>query len=445
MQKQLQQDKNNDLRKDLGLFEAIAIVIGVVIGSGIFFKPSVVLGNAGAPGLAILAWVVGGIITIAAGLTVAEIAAAIPKTGGLFVYLKELYGERTAFLLGWVQTVIYVPGAAAALAIVFSTQATTFLPLTELQQKFLAIGSILLVTSLNILSTRIGGKVQFISTLGKLIPIFAIAIFGLTKGTVHGFTPLASSHSSAGGFGAAILGTLWAYDGWINVGNISGELKKPTRDLPLAIIGGLSLVMLAYITINLAVLNVLPVAAVLASKKAASDAAVVLFGTGGATFVSIGILISIFGALNGYLLTGSRIPLAMAKDGMIPFKHFFGKVTGNSKTPANALVFQSILASIYVFTGSFDTLTDLVVFVLWIFFTMAVAGVFILRSKHKELPRPFQVPLYPVIPLIGIVGGLFILLNTLLTNTVNALYGVGVTLIGIPVYVYLLRKKQQVN
>ncbi|HZW82528.1 MAG TPA: amino acid permease, partial [Candidatus Deferrimicrobium sp.] len=183
MQKHLEQDMNNDLRKDLGLFEAIAIVIGVVIGSGIFFKPSVVLSNAGAPGLAILAWIVGGIITIAAGLTVAEIAAAIPKTGGLFVYLKELYGERSAFLLGWVQTVIYVPGAAAALAIVFSTQATTFLPLTEPQQKLLAIGLILLITLLNILSTRIGGKVQFISTLGKLVPIFALAIFGLTKGT----------------------------------------------------------------------------------------------------------------------------------------------------------------------------------------------------------------------------------------------------------------------
>lgn len=433
------------LKKEIGLLEAITVVIGVVIGSGIFFKASSVFKNAGTPTLGILAWVVGGLITIASALTVAEIATAIPKTGGIFVYLKELYGEQWAFLFGWMQTLIYVPGVAAALSIVFVTQATYFIPsLTGGQQKILAIFMLFFIMGINVLSTKLGSKVQLVSTIAKLIPIFVIIVFGLIKGTAHSFSIPEASATSTGiaGFGAAMLGTLWAYDGWVGVGNMAGELKNPKKDLPRSIIIGLLVTIGVYILINFAIVNIMPVSKVIGSSKPASDAAVILFGNGGASLIAAGIMISIFGALNGYLMTGVRIPFAMAQDNLFPFAKFFGKVNQKFETPINTFLFEVILACLYVLSGSFDTLTNLAVFVMWIFFVMAVAGIFILRSKHKHLERPYKVPMYPIVPLVGIVGGIYILVSTLLTDTNNALYGIVITLIGLPVY-YLIRKRSK--
>ncbi len=436
------------LRREIGLFEALMVVIGVVIGSGIFFKASTVFSNAGNPALGILAWIVGGIITVASALTVAEIAAAIPKTGGMFAYLKELYSEKWAFLYGWVQVLIYVPGVAAALSIVFTTQATYFIPMTGLQQKLLAVGIIIFITILNIISTKLGSKVQYIATIGKLVPIFVIILFGLINGQAHSLSLSAMSGSSSAGiagFGAAILGTLWAYDGWVGVGNMAGELKNPKKDLPRSIIIGLSVIIGVYILINIAIINIMPVADVIASKKPASDAAVILFGNSGAGLIAAGIMISIFGALNGYLMTGVRIPFAMAQDKLFPFSNFFGKVNEKFETPLNAFIFEVILAIGYIFSGSFDTLTDLAVFVIWIFFVMTVAGIFILRSKHKDLERPYQVPLFPIIPIVGIVGGIYIIVSTIITQTTNALYGIIITLIGIPVYMLIKNKEKEIK
>lgn len=431
------------LKKEIGLFEAITIVIGVVIGSGIFFKASSVFKNAGTPMLGIMAWIIGGLITIASALTIAEVAAAIPKTGGVFVYLKELYGEKWAFLFGWMQTLIYVPGVAAALSIVFVTQATYFIPsMTMVEQKILAICILFFVMGINVVSTKLGSKVQVIATIGKLIPIFVIIVFGLINGTTHDFVAPAATSTTVGvaGFGAAILATLWAYDGWVNVGNMAGELKNPKKDLPKSIIVGLVAIIIVYILINVAMINIIPVTKIIASSKPASDAAVILFGKTGAALIAAGIMISIFGALNGYLMTGVRIPFAMAQDKIFPFAKFFGTVNEKFETPINAFVFEVILASLYVLSGSFDTLTNLAVFVMWIFFVMCVAGIFILRSKHKDLERPYKVPLYPIIPLIGIVGGIYILVSTFITDSSNALFGIGITLVGLPVYLYIKKR-----
>ncbi|MHC1685114.1 MAG: APC family permease [Clostridiaceae bacterium] len=435
------------LKKEIGLLEAITVVIGIVIGSGIFFKASSVFKNAGSPTLGIMAWVVGGIITVASALTVAEVAAAIPKTGGIFVYIKELYGEKWAFLFGWMQTIIYVPGVAAALSIVFVTQATYFVPsMTAMQQKILAIFILFFIFGLNVISTKLGNKVQVFSTFGKLIPIFAIIIFGLLNGTAHDFAaPVsATSSSSVGlaGFGTAILATLWAYDGWINVGNMAGELKNPKKDLPKSIIVGLMVIITVYILINIAIINIMPVKDVIASSKPASDGAILLFGNAGAALIAGGIMVSIFGALNGYLMTGVRVPFAMAQDKLFPFAKFFGKVNDRFETPINTFGFVVVIASLYVLSGSFDTLTNLAVFTMWIFFVMCVAGIFILRKNHKHLERPYKVPLYPFIPIVGIVGGVYILVSTLITDTSNALYGIGITLIGLPVYWYITKNKK---
>ncbi|MBD5586831.1 amino acid permease [Clostridium botulinum] len=432
--------KEENLQKNLGLFDAIAIVIGMVIGSGIFFKPAIVFKNAGSPMLGILAWLAGGVITIASGLTVAEIAAAIPKTGGIFVYIKELYGEKFAFLLGWVQSIVYIPGSAAALSIILSIQITSFIPLTAIEQKVLAIAFIIFIMILNIISTKLVSKMQGVISIAKLIPIIAIIALGFIKGTAKGDILNISSSSTVSGFGAALLGTLWAYDGWISVGNMAGELKNPKKDLPRSIIIGLGTTIVVYVLINLALINIMPMGAIITSEKPASDAAVVLLGSTGAKIISAGILISIFGALNGYLMTGVRIPLAMSQDRSIPFSKYFSKVHEKSGTPVNAFIFETVLACLYVLSGSFNVLTDLVMFVLWIFFTMAVTGIFVLRTKFKHLDRPYKVPLYPLVPLIGIIGSGYIIISTLITNTFYALCGIGITLLGLPVYSYI--KKQ---
>ncbi|WP_443662099.1 APC family permease [Clostridium sp.] len=429
------------LRREIGFLEAITVVIGMVIGSGIFFKPSIVFRNAGSPMIGILAWVAGGVITIASSLTIAEIAAAIPKTGGVFVYLKELYGEKCAFLFGWVQTVIYVPGSVAALAIVLATQATNFVPMSGIQQKLFAILMLLIITTANILSTKLASKIQFIATIAKLIPIFIIIALGLIKGTAHSFSMPTGSTGAGAGFGAAVLGTLWAYDGWVSVSNMGGELKNPKKDIPRSIIVGLTITIIVYVLFNLAIINVIPMAAVISSSTVASDVASVLLGKSGSLFISAGIFISIFGALNGYLMTGVRIPFAMGQDKLLPYSKLLVKVNQKYQTPLNAYILEVVLICIYIFSGSFNTLTDLVVFVLWIFFTMAVAGIFILRTKHKELARPYKVPFYPIVPLIGIIGGLYILFSTLLTDTLKALIGIGITLIGLPVYWYIKKQK----
>ncbi|ACO86090.1 APC family permease [Clostridium botulinum] len=434
--------KEENFQKNLGLFDAIAIVIGMVIGSGIFFKPAIVFKNAGSPMLGILAWLVGGLITIASGLTVAEIAAAIPKTGGIFVYIKELYGEKFAFLLGWVQSIVYIPGSAAALSIILSIQITSFIPLTAIEQKVLAIVFIIFIMILNIISTKLVSKMQGIISIAKLIPIIAIIALGFIKGTAKWDILNISSSSTVSGFGAALLGTLWAYDGWISVGNMAGELKNPKKDLPRSIIIGLGTTIVVYVLINLALINIMPMGAIITSEKPASDAAVVLLGSTGAKIISAGILISIFGALNGYLMTGVRIPLAMSQDRSIPFSKYFSKVHEKSGTPVNAFIFETVLACLYVLSGSFNVLTDLVMFILWLFFIMAVAGIFVLRTKFKHLDRPYKVPLYPLVPLIGIIGIGYIIISTLITNTFYALCGIGITLLGLPVYSYIKKKNK---
>lgn len=437
--------QNGGLKKEIGLMEAITMVIGVVIGSGIFFKASTVFANAGTPLLGVCAWIVGGVISMASALTVTEIATAIPKTGGVFAYLKELYGDVWAFLFGWMQTLIYVPGVTAALSIVFVTQATFFIPLTEVQQKVLAIALIVFIITINIISTKLGSKVQLFATIGKLIPIVVIIGAGLVMGTAGATSAIiggtVGKATGAAGFGAAILGTLWAYDGWVGVGNMAGELKNPGKDLPKAIILGLSLIIMIYLLINIAIINIMPIDQVISSKKAASDAAVILFGNGGASLIAAGILISIFGALNGYLMTGVRIPFAMAQDGLLPMSKQLGKTSEKAQTPVNAFILVGALSALYVLSGSFETLTNLAVFVVWIFFVMAVAGIFILRSKFKHLTSTYKVPLYPFIPLVGIGGGLYIIVSTLMTDTRNALFGIALTLIGLPVYFFTKKKK----
>ena len=428
-------------KKTLSFIEALSIVVGVIIGSGIFLKPSIVLADAGTPIAAIVAWIAGGIITLASALTIAEIASAIPRTGGLYTYLEELYGEPVGYLLGWVQTIVSYPASLAALAIAFATYANVFFPMSEWGQKFLAFGILGFVVLVNIISTKFGGVIQTIATIGKLIPIIAIMGFGFLSG---GELNLASTEvSTMTGFGAAILGTLWAYDGWIGVTNLAGELKNPGKLLPKVISIGIVFVIAVYALFNIVMFKVLPYETIVSSATPGTEVAVKLFGEAGGVLITAGIMISVFGALNGYLMTAARVPQAMGEKGQLPFGKVLGARYSKTQTPANALIMQSILTMIYILSGSFNALTDMVIFVLWIFFTLGVIGVFVMRKKRPELKGSYNVPLYPIVPLVGICGSMYIFISTIISSPKNSLVGIGLTLIGLPVYFYTKKKREK--
>ena len=432
-----------EMNKSVGFLQGLAIVVGMIIGSGIFLKPSVVLNNAGSPMLALVAWILGGVVTLCSALSIAEISSNITRAGGLYSYLEELYGPKVGFLLGWVQSVISYPASVAAQAIAFATYSAYFIPMTLWQQRFLAFAVLALLLVLNILSTRYGGYIQVVATVGKLIPVAAILGFGLFSGMAPGASGLSTTliGESGAGIGAAILGTLWAYDGWIGVTNMAAEMKDPKKNLPKVISMGIIFVIIVYALFNLVLFNALPAAQLANSATPGADAAVALFGEGGAAFLTIGIMVSVFGSLNGYLMTAARVPQAMAERKQLPLSNLLGKVHPKFGTPSNALIMQAALAVIYILSGSFNFLTDLLIFVLWIFFTLGVVGVFILRKRGLSAKENYRVPLYPITPAIGILGSAFILCSTVVDEPVQSLIGIGVTLLGLPVY-QLLKKKQ---
>ncbi|MBW9158764.1 amino acid permease [Clostridium tagluense] len=431
------------LKKEIGLLAASAVVIGMVIGSGVFFKPTAIYTATGAPGLGMIAWIIGGLITIAGGLTAAEVAAAIPKTGGMIVWLEETYGEVWGFLLGWVETVISFPANIAALGIIFATQAVSLLGLGDEMLIIIAIISIIFLIVMNCLGAKVGGNIQTVFTIGKMVPILAIIVFGFINGNggvVRLFPVSIATHPIATSLGSALLATMFAYDGWIHVGNIAGELKNPKKDLPKAIIGGLLFVMAAYILINMAYLFVLPASALAATKTPATDVATLLFGAAGGKVITVGILVSIFGTLNGNILTGMRVPYALALENKLPGSKWLSKLTPKTSTPINSGILIGVIAIVMTLSGNFNQLTDLLVFVLWIFYVMTFIAVMVLRKKKPDLIRPYKVPLYPVIPIIAIVGGLYIIINTMFTQPLNAGLGLVVTAIGLPIY-YMRKNK----
>ena len=433
-----------EMKKSVGFLQGLAIVVGMIIGSGIFLKPSVVLNDAGSPVVALIAWILGGVITLCSALSIAEIASNIPRAGGLYTYLEELYGEKVGFLLGWVQSVISYPASVAAQAIAFATYSAYFIPMNEWQQRFLAFGVLAFVMVMNILSTRCGGFIQVVATVGKLIPVVAILGVGLFSGIAPGASGLSTAliGQGGGGIAAAILGTLWAYDGWIGVTNMAAEMKDPKKNLPKVIFIGIVFVIVVYALFNIVLFNALPGEQLAATGTPGADAAVALFGEGGAAFLTIGIMISVFGSLNGYLMTAARVPQAMAEKKQLPLSGLLGKLHPKFGTPANALIMQSVLAVVYILSGSFNFLTDLLIFVLWIFFTLGVVSVFILRKRGLSSKENYRVPLFPVTPIIGIAGSAFILGSTILSSAGMSLLGIGVTLLGIPVY-FLLKKDKK--
>ena len=436
------------LQKNLGLAAALSTVVGMVIGGGVFFKPQAVFTlTGGEPGLGMIAWIIAGIMTIAAGLTAAEISAAIPRTGGMMIYLEEIYGKKLGFLTGWMQCALFFPATIAALAVMFGQQAAILLNNASLSM-ILSIGVILFIGLINSFGSKTSGTIQTISTICKLLPLAILIVFGLLKGdtSAHIFTPMVGEGLSPTAIiGQLLIAILFAYDGWINVGAIAGEMKNPEKDLPKAIVGGLSVVMGVYILINIGYLLVLPASELAQYSSPASAVAEALFGPFGAKLITIGILISVFGCANGYVLTGSRVMYSLAEQKTLPGHKFIHTLNKND-VPANAILVMAILAVVYALSGQFNLLTDLSMFAVWSFYVLTFIGVIKLRKTHPDMHRPYKVPLYPFIPLVAIAGGLFVVLNQLLfagmTNTILSVSGVIVTLIGLPVYNHMTKKNQ---
>lgn len=431
-------ESSSGLKRNISFFAALTIVMGTVIGSGVFFKPQAVYGATGTASLGLLAWVIGGFITICGGLTAAELSASIPATGGMVVYLRRAYGSLAGYMLGWAQTIIYFPANIAALAIIFGTQVANLFGVGANIVIPVAIVTIIFIMGMNFLGAKAGGSLQSVTMIAKLIPLVLIIIFGLLhKGDVQfSLIPFSPENSPIlTSLGSGIVATMFAYDGWIHVGNIAGEMKNPKKDLPKAIVLGLLGIMVVYLLINVAYLFVMPAALLAATATPAADVASIVFGSFGGKFVTIGILVSVFGTINGYIMTGMRVPYAMALNNELPFSGWFAKLNKNS-IPVNGGIMTIIIATIMIFSGQFNQLTDMLILVIWLFYILVFIAVFIMRKKEPDLERPYKVPFFPVVPIIAIIGGLYIVLNTLFTQPLNAAIGIGLTLLGLPIYFY---------
>jgi len=437
--------ENNSLKKNLGFSAALSTLIGGVIGSGVFFKPQVIFtATGGAPGLGIWGWIVAGIITIAAGLTVAELAVVIPKTGGMMIYMKDIYGDKVGFISGWVQSVLFFPGIIAALAVIFADQFVVLSGMNSLKIP-VALFTIAILSYLNSLGSKSGSGIQIISTLCKIAVLAVVIVLGfaLGKGGNPVMSPLvAEGVSPVSSMGKILIAIFFAFDGWINVTALAGEMKDPGKDLPRAIVGGLSIVAAIYLIINVSYLWVVPADVLANSVSPATTVANTILGPVGGTIIGIGIMISVFGAVNAYIFTGSRVLYALAQDSHLPKGAFLSQVNKNN-VPGKSLLGTCIISCIYALSGQFNLLTDFAVFAIWIFIVLSFFGVIILRKRKPELERSYRVPLYPITPIIAIIGGSFVLFNQLFTSTLLAVGGIVIMLIGLPIYIIMDKKINQ--
>ena len=427
---------NGVLKKNLGVTTAISIVVGCVIGSGIFFKPQAIYSAThGAPGLGLLAWIITGIASVCGALTFAEIAIMFPRTGGIVTYLKEAFGETIGFLAGWIQVLVFYPAMISALAVAFSNQLSLFLK-TDQYIIVIAIGCIIILAGMNSLGSKPAGRLQIIFTVSKLIPIVLLIIFGFIKGQNDAplFSPMIGKDiNTVVVLGQLMVSVLFAFEGWTGVGAIAGELKNPGKDLPRAIIGGVSIIMAIYLIINIAYLKVIPASSLAFLKAPAAAVAIKLFGNIGGKIIAVGIMISVFGACNGFLMSGSRVAFAMAQEETLPFSSYLSKLN-KDKVPFYSIFLVALIGIIYSISGQFNLLTDLAVFSSWLFYTLTFIAVIKLRKDKSFIKREYKVPFYPIIPLIAVISGLFVVINQLflsgIRSTVLSFASLGVLLLG---------------
>jgi APA family basic amino acid/polyamine antiporter len=440
-----------ELKRELGLWSAVAIVVGTVIGSGIFLVPMKMVNNVGTLPWVFTVWVVGGLLSLAGALTYAELSAMLPEAGGEYVYLNEAYGPVWGYLYGWTQMWVAKSGSIATLATGFFLYLANFwpalesvvfripylggngMPLEIRQGQFFATALIMGLAVINYFGVKVGGNVQVIVTLAKVGLIAFVIVAGIFF--APGAPPAVTTpvtNLTIGGFVAALVAALWAYDGWNNVGMVSSEVKDPRRNLPLSLIWGTLAVIGIYLLANFAYFHVLSTAEVAHTPRVASEMMRRILGTFGANAVSIAAMISIFAALNGSILTGSRVPYAMARDGL--FFRSMSKVNAEHHTPGVAILGLSAWAAIVVFSGRYDQLLDLVIFASWLLYGMTTAAVFVLRKKRPDLHRPYKTLGYPFVPGLFVIAALLIEVITLKNSPRESVMGIVLILVGLPFY-----------
>lgn len=437
-------EKNQGLKKNLGVATAMSIVVGCVIGAGVFFKPyTIYQATGGAPGMGMLAWLIGGFASLVAALTFAEVAVLIPKTGGMVAYLGEVYGETVGFLAGWMQTVIFYPAFLAGYGVKVGSELGAIFGMRYALP--IAMAVIIALVALNTLGSGTAGGLQVVSTICKLIPLVLLMLFGFLFGSGDQpiFTPMvAMGKNPAAVLGSTLLAVLFAFEGWTNVGALAGEMKNPGRDLPRAIVGGVSIIMAVYFVINVAYLRVIPADQLMNLESPAAAVAMQIFGPTGGLLIKIGIIISVIGAANGFLMSGSRVVYLLASQRALPASGRLSRLNRN-QVPANSIFLVGFLACFYSLSGKFDMLTDLAVFSCWIFYTLTFACVMRLRRTKPDLPRKYKVPFYPVVPILAILSGLYVVVSQLfLSDAFASLLSMGsiaITLLGLPVYCLVKR------
>jgi APA family basic amino acid/polyamine antiporter len=440
------------------------VVVGSVIGSGIFLTPQSIAATVQVPGVMLFAWVLTGILTLAGALTNAEIASEITDAGGQYVFFRVLYGDLLAFLYGWTTFIVYQTGSIAALAVAFARFFGYFVDLPHLSQgleawtlplignihpfedigvKLVAIAAIVTMAAINYYGVQFGGLVQNLFTSLKVFSIGAIILLAFTigKGSVEHFFPLWGTPSSGdllGAIGVAMIATLWSYDGWNSLTYLAGEVRNPQRNIPFALVAGTIGIIVIYVLTNLAYLYILPIGEIATSKLVAADAMErILPGLGGA-LISFAVMVSTFGGVNATSMTTARVYYAMAADGL--FFRSLGKVHPKYKTPAGSLVIQAVWASLLTLSGTFDQLFTYVIFAGWIFYALGAAAIFIMRRKMPNANRSYRVPLYPLVPLLFVAVATWFVINTLIQRQADSIVGGLFLVAGIPFYIFWKRR-----
>lgn len=427
------------LKPTLGLLTATLLIVGSAIGSGIFLLPSAMATQLGSPWLLLGVWVLCGLLSLAGALTFAEMGAMFPRAGGQYVFLREAFGDRVAFLYGWTFFWVIQTGIIAAVAFAFAGFLSFLVPLTTFQIKLVAMALILLLSGVNYVGVRYGGAVNNAFTAAKVGAIAALVLLGfvLARGAGNFAMPVTPPDAAPlgvlAGVGAAMAAAFFAYDGWNQSAFVASEIKDPRRNVPLSMILGTLIVMTVYVLANLVYLHVLPydaIVATVATGTLGAETAKVILGPVGATLVTLAILVAVFGTVNAYVLSGPRVYYAMAKDGLS--YPGFASISERFKTPDFAILLQAEWACLLVLTGSFEDLVNFAVFAIWLFYGVTGVAYFRLRRTHAHLPRPYKTLGYPVTPLIFIATSVLIVGNLLMTDTRNALFGLGLVLTGVP-------------
>jgi basic amino acid/polyamine antiporter, APA family len=444
-----------DLARDLRVSHAGAVVVGTIIGSGIFLVPAEMMQAVGSAKLVYLAWLVGGVLSFAGALTYAELGAMKPQAGGEYVYVRDGYGPLAGFLYAWTTFLISKPASIATVTTGFVRILGTFsllsffgrdlvsrpLPITWGQ--LVAVAAAILIAALNYIGIKKAGEFQLVFTVLKVAIIVAIGVIGFSyaSGSWSNFTgTYAGARGGLMGFMAALVAALWAYDGWNDLNQVAGEIRDPGRSIPIALIVGVATVGALYILVNAAVQFVLPAPLVAASERPASDAAGLVLGPLGAGIVSAGMALSMLVTLNGTSMSGARVPFAVARDGY--FFSALARVHPKFRTPSNSIIVQTILAVILLLLGgNFRQFFSLAIFAEWLFYMITASTVFVFRWRAPNAPRPYRVWGYPVVPVLFVAASAVLLYYTFADNLRYSAIGTLVILAGIPVYYYFSRQR----